>query len=128
MNNLPKGSVTSASSFYHNCYTTTEGSIFYLNQVPIQDTWSKFEQNAGLSGVIYSTGSTVSLDGSAFKDTIANYGSILYLDGGSVTFNNASLRYGKALNQGGAIYAKGTTSQSLTFSNCQGTNSFYESK
>ena len=48
------GTITSTNNQYRQCYTTREGSAFYLpTNVKLTDTSSKYYGLAGLKGVIY---------------------------------------------------------------------------
>lgn len=51
---------------------------------------------------------------------MATYGSIAYLfNEVNVTFDTTIMNYGKATSSGGALYADGTGTAQIIFSNCK---------
>lgn len=78
------GTITSSYNNFQQCYTTTEGSVFYLNSgAVLSDSHSSYLGNAGLKGVIYCYHCTATFDTSTFSCMISTFGSLLYIDSGS---------------------------------------------
>jgi hypothetical protein len=127
------GAITSEANTFTQCYTTREGSVFYLtSQVSLYDTKSIFTGNAGLKGQIYCYKCTATFLESSFTCSIADTASLIYLDSGTsgpkqvlVTFISASIHSGRAINNGGAVYAAGNYAADIKFQSC-GLIDFFE--
>lgn len=75
------GTISSNTNNYQYCYTASEGAVFYLpSGMSLSDTSSTFKQNAGYnSGQVYCDTCTATFTYTTFKDTLAKYGSIIYM-------------------------------------------------
>lgn len=86
--------VVSSSNKFHNCYQTSEGSIFYLTSTPSENTFitelveqgnSIYEQNqAQKGGVIYCDRCKLTITGTAsssitFRNNSAQEGGVIYI-------------------------------------------------
>ena len=123
--------ITTSRNSWNRCYSATSGGIYYLpKNAKLVDTDSTYIEIAGnLGGVMYCDSCTAVITNPNFEDTNALNGGVFYfIDGVDVTLDGATMKYGMALNSGGAIYAVtsgGDVAAKLTFSNCGSTATDY---